>query len=700
MKSHRRMTWLIYAVCALLLIDGMGWVTWHVLRLERSERFARQNAELQESVRLALWRMDGMLAPIIATESGRPYFHYRAFYPESRAYSQMWEPVHKGDVLVPSPLLSGPSEYIRLHFESTPEGWLTSPQAPTPEQWDLLGVKALPLTDMLAVERELIELNYLLRGTEFTERHAPSIDSTEDNTEAVDSAQSFLNAAEMELRELARNADEPAPQSDTPPQTDEPSQTGRARSGDEPVDAVNAEAARSAQEFAARQQSVRRALSRNDAPDERFRTSPPPPVDPLISIGPDEVAVDLETDEFSGPDGTVPLGTLMEDVRPSGSGAVVQGRFTPVWRTNPTTGEAELLFVRVVTAYGRELLQGFWIDWPALRADLLALTADLLPGADLEPLLTGPTSTLTGERVTAIAGTGRFLASVPAVLSPGQPTDPMSAGLSPTRIVLVFTWLAVLAAVVAIGLVLRASVAISERRGRFVSAVTHELRTPLTTFCLYSQMLADDMVSGDDRRREYLRTLKCESERLATIVENVLHYARSSSNRSTAAEPRPVAELLDAVVPTFAERAERASMQFEVVSDIAGHVAVAADEASLERVLGNLVDNACKYARDADDRRLVLKVREVSGGVEFSLRDFGPGIPRQERRRVFHAFTRARFHADDGSSGLGLGLALAQSVARSLAGELRLVSPAGPGAEFVLWLPAAHADENPKHDRA
>src|SRR5690606_23556726 len=99
--------------------------------------------------------------------------------------------------------------------------------------------------------------------------------------------------------------------------------------------------------------------------------------------------------------------------------------------------------------------------------------------------------------------------------------------------------IAVLVAVGAIGLVLRASMDLSDRRGRFVSAVTHELRTPLTTFCLYTEMLADGVVAREEARREYLSTLKDESRRLARIVENVLAYARLGEGRPKT-RPAPI----------------------------------------------------------------------------------------------------------------------------------------------------------------
>ena len=129
MKS-RRSWWLIYIVCAAVVAVTLAWITIVMLRLESAERSARAEMEHQESLRLALWRMDSWLAPRLAREAARPYFEYLPYYPQQRAYTNVLNPVTPSEVLAPSPLLTFESNIFLLHFQLTDDGVLTSPQVP------------------------------------------------------------------------------------------------------------------------------------------------------------------------------------------------------------------------------------------------------------------------------------------------------------------------------------------------------------------------------------------------------------------------------------------------------------------------------------------------------------------------------------------------------------------------------------------
>ena len=289
------------------------------------------------------------------------------------------------------------------------------------------------------------------------------------------------------------------------------------------------------------------------------------------------------------------------------------------------------------------------------------------------------------------------LATIPVVLVPG----PLAAAIAPavpgfwtpTRWTLLVGWVAVGAAAVALGVVLRKAIELGERRGRFVSAVTHELRTPLTTFRLYSQLLAQGQ-ADEQKRTRYAQTLDRESQRLAAIVESVLEYARLGRRTPRRrGERHDARDLLARVAPALEGRAERAGMTLQLASPPAATVGADADK--VERILLNLVDNACKYAGESEDRRITIDAEARDGVLTIGVRDRGPGVPASERRRIFGAFHRARRDQDSASPGLGLGLALSRGLAREMGGELSLAEHPGPGASFELRLPLTEAGGAP-----
>jgi two-component system sensor histidine kinase KdpD len=112
------------------------------------------------------------------------------------------------------------------------------------------------------------------------------------------------------------------------------------------------------------------------------------------------------------------------------------------------------------------------------------------------------------------------------------------------------------------------------------------------------------------------------------------------------------------------------------------------DADAFARILQNLPDNAEKYTREAADRRVEVRARAGAGAVEIAVVDHGQGVPRRAARRLFRPFHRGA-RRGDGPAGLGLGLALASTLARSMGGELAHRPTPGGGATFVLTLPTA-----------
>ena len=370
------------------------------------------------------------------------------------------------------------------------------------------------------------------------------------------------------------------------------------------------------------------------------------------------------------------------------------GTLYPKWIADDS-GTLQLVLVRSAILGGNPVVQGVWLDWNTLRSDLLESVADVMDGSSLVAV-TGPRSSMLG---------GYQLATIPVEFIPPASDVVISWRWSPAIVGLLVTWIAIIATIIAVGGVLRAAIVLSDRRGKFVTAVTHELRTPLTTFRLYSQMLADGMVSDEDVRKDYLQILKRESERLTGIVENVLEYARLNRQRSSKDKPSGVQTISPGALvarfrPALARRAGQSNLDLVVSMDLESHQnrTVSVDPHAVERIMMNLIENACKYAVSAEvdemesaldesDTRVHFDISIQGNMLEMLIADHGQGIAPGEGARIFGEFQRGWRGLSNARSGLGLGLALSRGLAREMEGDLVLAKRRGHGAEFLLTIP-------------
>jgi len=220
-----------------------------------------------------------------------------------------------------------------------------------------------------------------------------------------------------------------------------------------------------------------------------------------------------------------------------------------------------------------------------------------------------------------------------------------------------------------------------DREHAFLADAAHELRTPLTALDLQAQAVVD---AREDQREAALANLRAGVARVARLVEQLLAVAREQHGSAAAPVPLNLDELVRRTVADFVPLAEAAGIDLGIES--AEPVRVAGDADALRRLLGNLLDNAVRYT-PAGGRVDVAVGREAGAPsrVVVTVTDTGPGIPPDERERVF-----VRFHRVPGTTatGSGLGLALARSIAGRHDGEVVLEDgPGGRGLRAVLRLP-------------
>jgi len=262
----------------------------------------------------------------------------------------------------------------------------------------------------------------------------------------------------------------------------------------------------------------------------------------------------------------------------------------------------------------------------------------------------------------------------------------------------VILWSALVLALVLVGgcfMLLRLGqrqLALARQQQDFVSAVSHELKTPLTSIRMYGEMLREGW-ADEAKRKTYYDFIFHEAERLTRLINNVLQLARMSRNDQVAnLSAVKVGDALAELKPRLESQLEPAG--FELSISAAGEV----DQLSIQididwflQIFINLVDNAVKFSANASTQRIDIEYRQLRDGrLQFSVRDFGPGIAPDQMKKIFRLFYRSENELTRETVGTGIGLALVQQLASAMQAEVDVVN-CEPGAEFRIRFAAVDA---------
>jgi len=242
---------------------------------------------------------------------------------------------------------------------------------------------------------------------------------------------------------------------------------------------------------------------------------------------------------------------------------------------------------------------------------------------------------------------------------------------------------------VAIGRRVAAPIDLARRRQlEFTADASHELRTPLSVI-----EAETSLALGRDREAEWYRgafgRIDRESKRMHRLVDDLLWLARFDATRGLPdGEPVDIGVLATEAADRFHSVAEarRLTLSLDVPS---GPAIVTGPPEWLDRLLGVLLDNACKYSPPGGS--VAVSVVRDAGRIRLTVDDSGPGIPPAERELIFDRFHRA----SDQPGGAGLGLAIGDAIVRATNGRWRIgASPSGGASMSVSWVPANPAQRS------
>jgi two-component system phosphate regulon sensor histidine kinase PhoR len=226
---------------------------------------------------------------------------------------------------------------------------------------------------------------------------------------------------------------------------------------------------------------------------------------------------------------------------------------------------------------------------------------------------------------------------------------------------------------------------VDEVRKDFVANVSHELRTPLSILRGYIETLRDHPKTSPDELAGILQVMERHSQRLGLLVDDLLTLAQlESMNPNLQLSEVSLQDLLDNVVRDWERKF--AEKRLKVVVDLSENLPLLrADEARLQEILYNLLDNAVKYSREGGE--INLQARQRGDDVVLSVSDTGIGIGKDDLPRIFERFYRVDKARSRELGGTGLGLAIVKHIVQLHGGRVEAVSELGRGTTVRVALP-------------
>lgn len=228
--------------------------------------------------------------------------------------------------------------------------------------------------------------------------------------------------------------------------------------------------------------------------------------------------------------------------------------------------------------------------------------------------------------------------------------------------------------------------ALDEKRRNFVSDVSHELKTPMAGIKLLCDTLVETENPGMDTVREFLGDMSEEIDRLTRLINRLLTLSRLDSGAGRSLSDVDICALCAGVVRGIGKLSAEKGIVPELDSENPEKLVIMADYDKIYEAVYNIVDNAVKYTPEGG--RVIVRVRGAAQGCVIEVEDSGPGIPDEEKTKVFDRFYRLDDSRARDTGGTGLGLAISMEAVRLHGGDIEVRDAEGGGSVFSITLPA------------
>jgi signal transduction histidine kinase len=225
---------------------------------------------------------------------------------------------------------------------------------------------------------------------------------------------------------------------------------------------------------------------------------------------------------------------------------------------------------------------------------------------------------------------------------------------------------------------------LAQQQQDFVSAVSHELKTPLTSIRMYGEILREGW-ADEEKKSSYYDYIFHESERLTRLINNVLQLARMRHNElHLDLKKVTIDELIDLIQSKASSPIERSGFQLQLSHEEGCDGTLIVDPDAFTQIMLNLVDNAVKFSAKAEIKQIDITCRRLSDNqLAFTVRDYGPGISKGQKKKIFQLFYRSENELTRSTVGTGIGLALVKQLAQQMGATVDAIEKR-PGVEFRL----------------